>query len=62
MADALVEIVRRNGQPMRVGEMAEAFRKLNHPTRSKNLKKLIAVTIRGCKRFKRVARGLYIAK
>jgi len=62
VADALVEIVRRNGQPMRVGEMAEAFRKLDHPTRSKNLNKLIAVTIKGSNRFRRVARGLYTVK
>jgi len=62
VADALVEIIQRNGQPMRVGEMAEAFRKLDHPTRSKNLNKLIAVTIKGSKRFKRVARGLYTVK
>ena len=62
VAQALLEIVRRNGKPIRVGEMAEAFRRTGHPTRSKNLEKLIAITIKGAKGFKRVARGLYTVK
>jgi hypothetical protein len=62
VAQALADIVRGHGQPMRVGEMAEAFKRSGHPTKSKNLEKLIAITIKGSKHFKRVARGLYTAK
>jgi hypothetical protein len=62
VAQALVEILRRHAKPMRVGEMADAFKKTGHPTKSKNLEKLIAITIKSPKQFKRVARGLYTAK
>ena len=62
VSQALVEIVRRHGKPMRVGEMADAFKKSGHPTTSRNLEKLIAITIKSSSHFKRVARGLYTAR
>lgn len=62
VAGALAQIVRQHGKPMRVGEMAAAFAKSGHPTKSKNLAKLIAITLKSSRHFKRVARGLYTAK
>ncbi len=62
VAGALVQILREHGKPMRVAELADAFRRKGHPTSTKNLPKLIAVTIKGSEQFRRVARGLYTAR
>lgn len=62
IGQALADIIKAHGKPMRVPEMAKAFRASGHPTQSKNLTKLISMAIKNSNQIKRVSRGLYAVK
>jgi hypothetical protein len=62
VTQALAEILRSAGKPMRVVELTAALRKSKFPTKSKNLEKMVQIMLNGSDLFRRVRRGVYAVR
>jgi len=60
LADALVSVMRKSGEPTSAPEAAEAVKKVGYKSKAASFRKIVALTLaKDKKRFKRVSRGKY---
>jgi septal ring factor EnvC (AmiA/AmiB activator) len=62
LPDAIEEVLRANGKPMRVGDIADAVQKAGYVSSSANFRGIVNQALIKDKRFHAPERGLYAAK